>query len=54
MFVWDVQGVQGGRADAVRQLKHHKDAVVACGWATSGAAFFSADKVGAVALWQCR
>ena len=54
VFVWDVDAAAAGRADAVRILKHHKEAVVACGWAHSGAGFVTADKAGVVAFWMCR
>lgn len=54
VFVWDVQGVESERADAIRQLKHHKDGVVACGWSPNGASFMTCDKQGVVASWQCR
>ncbi len=52
VFVWDLKAAQGSPA-AVKQLKHHKDAVVATGWSSDCSALVSCDKAGVVAFWQC-
>ena len=51
VVVWDTAATSA--AASMRMLRHHKDAVVACGWSTDCSVLVSADKSGAVAFWQC-
>eukprot|EP00775_Hariotina_reticulata_P003175 gene3175-3453_t len=52
VFVWDLLAPAGSPA-AVKQLKHHKEAVVAAGWSSNCSQLVTADKTGLVAFWQC-
>lgn len=40
-------------APRVRQLRHHKEPVVAAGWSSNCSQLVTADKAGNVAFWQC-
>jgi hypothetical protein len=37
----------------LRQLRHHKEAVVAAGWSSNCCQLVTADKAGGLAFWQC-
>jgi len=56
VFVWDLKVTTSGGGAApghteVRQLKHHKDPVVAAAWSSDSITMVSADKAGVVAFW---
>lgn len=50
--IWDLKAPAGSAA-SVKQLRHHKEAAVAAGWASDCAHLVTADKAGGVAFWAC-